>query len=305
MSQPDFNREFDPNYGKPVQISSHIQRLTAPNPSPFTFHGTNTYILGHSNVAVIDPGPEDMQHLEALSTLLEGRTVSHIIITHTHIDHSPLARKLKANTGAPIFAEGPHRPARPLADGETNILDASGDKDFIPDEPLHHLQTIDGEDWQLECIATPGHTMNHMCFALTGTDFLFSGDHVMGWATSIVAPPDGAMREYMRSLDVLAQYSQTTYLPGHGGPINRAKDFVRALRTHRKMREAAIIKRIEAGDKTIDKIVKRLYRDIDPKLHGAAALSVFAHIEDLVEQEIIACHGPAQLEGEYWATPAK
>ena len=233
--------------------------------------------------------------LEALS----GRTVTHIIVTHTHMDHSPLAKRLKDVTGAPIFAEGPHRDSRDLHMGEVNSLDAAADREFAPDHLLSDGEIIDGKDWKLETLHTPGHTKNHACFALTGTEYMFSGDHVMAWATSIVAPPDGSMSDYMNSLTRLMDRQETVYLPGHGGRLEKAPEFVRALRAHRKMRETAVLSRIRDGDRTIPEIVAVIYRDTDPRLHGAAGLSVYAHIEDLVEQGRIRCDGPPSLNSSY------
>ena len=302
MSKLEFRTDFDPHHGEAVELVAGVQRITAPNSGPFTQHGTNTYIVGEEEVAVIDPGPEDgSPHYDAILRALKGRTVSHIVVTHTHVDHSPLARQLSRETGAPIYAEGPHRPARDLHLGELNVLDASGDKDFEPDVRLSHGDMINGKGFTLEAVFTPGHTANHMAFALTGTPYLFSGDHVMGWATSIVAPPDGSMADYMQSLETLLQRDETIYFPGHGGPVTDPQAFLRGLRTHRRMRERAILERIRAGDRTIPAMVSAIYRDTDPRLHGAAALSVLAHIEDLVARGDVATAGPPSLRGEYEA----
>lgn len=299
MADLKFRTEFEPAHGEAVDLGGHVLRVTAPNASAFTFHGTNSYVLGEKSVAVIDPGPDDDHHLGALLGAIGGRDVSHILVTHTHVDHSPLARRLARITGAPMLGEGPHRAARDLHVDEVNPLDASGDREFEPDRPLRDGDRIAGDGWTLEAIFTPGHAANHMAFALAGQDILFSGDHVMAWATSIVAPPDGAMADYMASLEKLLTRGETRYLPGHGGRLDNAREFVRALRTHRKMREAAIIGRIRAGDRTIGQIVGTIYRDTDPRLHGAAALSVLAHVEDLLAAGRIASTGPASLTAEY------
>jgi len=299
MASPSFRTQFDPQHGKAVEIAPGIQRITAPNKSPFTFQGTNTYILGTDSVAVIDPGPEIDSHFELLVEILKGRTVSHIVVTHTHMDHSPLAAPLREKTGAPIFAEGPHRDSRELHTGEINSLDAAADRTFSQDVTLKHGDMIEGKDWALETILTPGHTKNHACFAVSGHDMLFSGDHVMGWSTSIVAPPDGSMVDYMNSLTAMMEREETVYFPGHGGRLEKAPEFVRALRAHRKMRETAIFSRIQSGDRTIPDIVKVIYKETDPRLHGAAGLSVFAHLEDLVGQGRIICKGPPALNSTY------
>ena len=299
MASPSFKIKFEPAHGEVVNLAPGIQRITAPNESAFTYRGTNTYILGEESVAVIDPGPAIESHYDLLIDSLKGRTVSHIIVTHTHMDHSPLANPLKEKTGAAIFAEGVHKDSRDLHMGEINSLDAAADREFNPDHCLADGEIIEGIGWKLETILTPGHTRNHACFALLGTDTLFSGDHVMAWATSIVAPPDGSMADYMASLSKMTERSETTYFPGHGGRLERAQEFVRALRAHRKMRETAVLSRIRAGDQTIPEIVKIIYKDTDPRLHGAAGLSVFAHIEDLVQQGRVSCEGPPSLTSKY------
>ena len=214
-----FNVDFDPRYGEAVEIAPDVLRLTAPNPSPFTFHGTNSYIVGRDSLAVIDPGPEDDAHLGALLKAIAGRPVSHIFVSHTHRDHSPLAAHLKAETGATVLAEGPHRPAKPSVGGKAGVLDASGDIDFRPDRTLADGEIVKGEGWAIETVLTPGHAANHAAFALKGTGILFSADHVMGWATTIVGPPDGNMADYMRSLDKLIARGDRLLLPGHGGPV--------------------------------------------------------------------------------------
>jgi glyoxylase-like metal-dependent hydrolase (beta-lactamase superfamily II) len=300
MGNPKFRTEFDPAYGQAVEIAPLVQRITAPNKSAFTFHGTNTYIVGDRNVAIIDPGPANESHFQAIAAAIEGRRVTHIVITHTHVDHSPLAARVKQLTGAQTWAEGPHRAARDLHIGETNALDASGDKDFAPDNIVSHNQIIEGDGWALETLLTPGHTMNHACFAMVGTGQMFSGDHVMGWATSIVAPPDGAMSDYMASLDVMIERSESVYFPGHGGRLEKAREFSRALRAHRKMRETAILSRIRKGDRTIVQIVAVIYKETDPRLHGAAGLSVLAHIEDMMAKGMLESDAPASITGTYW-----
>lgn len=299
MANPDFNRAFEPAYGQAVPVAPGVQRITVNNPSAFTFHGTNSYIVGNKSVAVIDPGPEDDAHFSALMTALEGREVTHILVSHTHRDHSPLSRRLKEATGAIVVAEGPHRAARPLHAGETNPFAESSDMAFRPDIALADAQAIEGDGWRLTGVHTPGHAANHMAFALEDTGILFSADHVMAWATSIVAPPDGSMADYMASLDKLISRRDRLLLPGHGGPVRKPISFMRALKTHRRMRERAVLGRIRAGDTNILDMVKVIYRDTDPRLHGAAALSVLAHIEDLIERGEIETDGPPALLGSY------
>ena len=295
-----FERAFEPSYGRAVPVAPGVERLTVNNPSPFTFHGTNSYIVGSGpSVAVVDPGPEDDAHFAALMRALAGRRVSHIAVSHTHRDHSPLSRRLKAETGALIVAEGPHRASRPLHEGEVNPFGESSDMDFMPDIALADGETVEGDGFSLTAILTPGHTANHAAFALDGTGIVFSADHVMAWATSIVAPPDGAMADYMASLDRLLERDDRLYFPGHGGPVTDPPAFLRGLRTHRRMRERAVLERIRTGDRRIPDMVRAIYRDTDPRLHGAAALSVLAHLEDLVEKGRVVTDGPPRLSGIY------
>ena len=294
-----FDTAFEPRHGEPVPVAEGVVRVTVNNPGPFTFHGTNSYIVGDRTLAVIDPGPEDEAHFSALTRAIDGRPVSHILVSHTHRDHSPLAARLAAATGAIVAAEGPHRAARPLHIGEINPLDASADTDFMPELRLGQDDMIEGDGWRLRTILTPGHTANHAAFALEGTGILFSADHVMAWATSIVAPPDGAMADYMASLDRLLERDDRLFLPGHGGPVTNPPAFMRGLKTHRKMRERAILDRIHKGDRTIADLVKAIYRDTDPRLFGAAGLSVLAHLEDLVSRGLVVTEAAPALDGAY------
>ncbi|MBY5424842.1 MBL fold metallo-hydrolase [Rhizobium leguminosarum] len=299
MDSPAFDLAFEPAYGQAVPVVSGVERVTVNNPGPFTFFGTNSYIVGSSSVAVIDPGPEDEAHFQALMTALGGRAVTHIFVSHTHRDHSPLARRLQAATGAVTVGQGPHRPARPLREGEINPFSESSDLSFVPDLALSDGESLSGDGWALSAVLTPGHTANHAAFALAGRDILFSGDHVMAWSTSIVAPPDGSMADYMASLERLIAREDRLLLPGHGGPVTEPPSFLRALKAHRLKREQAVLARVQAGDQRIAEMVKVIYRDTDPKLHGAAALSVLAHIEDLLERGEIAADGPPSLAALY------
>ncbi|TCM55741.1 glyoxylase-like metal-dependent hydrolase (beta-lactamase superfamily II) [Rhizobium sp. PP-F2F-G48] len=297
--EPQFERAFAPAYGQAVPVADGVRRVTVENPSPFTFHGTNTYLVGEETLAVIDPGPLDDAHLAALLRAIDGRPVSHILVSHTHRDHAPLARVLQARVGGVIAAEGPHRPSRPLHAGEVNPFSESADLDFVPDLALGHGATIAGDGWALTALSTPGHTANHLSFALEETGIVFSADHVMAWATSIVAPPDGSMRDYMASLETMLARDDRLYLPGHGGPVTEPHKFLRGLRAHRRMRERGVVERIRRGDGAISEIVAALYASTDPRLHGAAALSVLAHLEDLVERGIVVTEGPPALNGRY------
>ncbi|OJF98722.1 MBL fold metallo-hydrolase [Pararhizobium antarcticum] len=303
MDGPDFDVDFKPAHGQAVAVAPNVQRITVNNPGPFTFHGTNSYIVGDRSVCVIDPGPEDEAHFQALMAALAGRTVTHIAVSHTHRDHSPLSRRLKAATGALVVAEGAHRASRPLHAGEINPFAESADMDFVPDRRLSDGETIEGDGWALTALMTPGHTANHAAFALEGTGTVFSADHVMAWATSIVAPPDGAMADYMASLEALLSRDDRLYLPGHGGPVKEPAAFLRGLRTHRRMRERAVLERVRAGDTAIPDMVRTIYASTDIRLHGAAALSVLAHLEDLVERGQVETDGPPALMGQYRMAP--
>jgi glyoxylase-like metal-dependent hydrolase (beta-lactamase superfamily II) len=295
-----FDMNFDPAHGAAVEVAPGIVRITCGNASPFTFHGTNSYIVGTRTLAVIDPGPDDDEHLQALLAAIGGRPVSHIFVTHTHRDHSPLAARLKAATGAPTVAEGPQRDARPLRIGEAApALDAANDTAFMPDIRLADGAAIDGEGWRLSAVHTPGHAANHAVYALDGTGIAFSGDHVMAWSTTIVAPPGGSMSDYMASLDKLIERGDRRLLPGHGGPVEDPAAFMRGLKTHRRMRERAIVERLRAGDRTIPDIVRAIYRETDPRLHGAAGLSVLAQLEDLVGKGMAVAEGDVAIDGVY------
>ena len=276
-----------------------VRRVMANNPGPFTFKGTLSYIVGRGKVAIVDPGPDDAAHIGALLDAVRGETVTHIFVTHTHRDHSPAVPAIKAATGATVYAEGPHRAARPLHIGEHNPLDSSGDRDFRPDVQLKDGEVVEGDGWAIEAVTTPGHTANHMAFALKDRGILFAGDHVMGWATSIVAPPDGAMSDYMASLDKLARRGEDLYFSGHGPAIPDAKRFVNYYILHRNAREASILHRLGKGAADIPSIVRAIYIGIDSRLTGAAGLSVLAHMEDLVARGLVETDGAPAIDGVY------
>jgi glyoxylase-like metal-dependent hydrolase (beta-lactamase superfamily II) len=297
-----YNKAFDLEPGHPVEVAPRVRALVANNPGPFTFKGTVSYVIGRGKVAIVDPGPEDDAHVAALLDAVRGETVTDIFVTHTHRDHSPAVPKLKCATGATVYAEGPHRAARPLHIGETNRLDASADLDFHPDIALADGEIVSGGGWTVEAITTPGHTANHMAYALKEGDLLFSGDHVMAWSTSIVAPPDGAMSDYMASLQKLGRRREPLYLPGHGGPVRNAPRFVEAYIRHRQGREASILRRLGKGAADIPTLVRAIYIGFDPRLVGAAALSVLAHLEDLVARGIVATDGAPAITGTYRLT---
>jgi glyoxylase-like metal-dependent hydrolase (beta-lactamase superfamily II) len=276
-----------------------VRRLLANNPSPFTFRGTVSYIVGRGRVAIIDPGPLDEAHIAAMLHAVRHETVTHIFVTHTHRDHSLAVPAVKAATGALILAEGPHRAARPLNGGEAPRLDASNDTEFRPDRALADGEVVSGSGWTIEAVTTPGHTANHMAFALKEANLLFSGDHVMAWSNPVVAPPDGSMSDYMASLRKLARRPESIYLPGHGGAVTEAQRFVRSYIHRRQAREAAILRRLGKGDTDIPAIVGASYPGLDPRLTKAAQLSVLAHLEDLVARGMVVTDGQPALDRSY------
>jgi glyoxylase-like metal-dependent hydrolase (beta-lactamase superfamily II) len=276
-----------------------VRAVAADNPGPFTFKGTVSYIVGRDQVAIIDPGPDDPAHVAALLEAVRGETVTHVFVTHTHRDHSPAAAMVKAATGATVLAQGPHRLARPLHTGEVRRLDASADLDFRPDVALVDGETVSGQGWTLEAVTTPGHTANHMAFAFREANLLFAGDHVMAWSTTIVAPPDGAMTDYMASLHKLARRSEPLYLSGHGAPVRDAPRYVQYLIRHRQAREGSILHRLAKSEADIPTIVRAVYIGLDPRLAGAAALSVLAHMEELVARGAVITEGPPSIAGRY------
>ncbi len=291
--------DFQPNHGVPVPVAPGIVRLTAPNTGPLTFTGTNTYLVGEETVVVIDPGPDDDAHFDALLATIAGRSVEAVLITHTHLDHTGLCRRLRSATEAPFLAEGPHRTSRALGPDEINLLDAAADHGFQPDRRLVDGEILETRAGRFIAVATPGHTANHMAFALDGTGLLFSGDHVMAWSTTVVAPPDGSMSDYMASLDRLAVRNDMRYLPGHGGPVEKPAGFLRAMRAHRRMREQAILERLRVGDRHVPEIVAALYRTTPVRLHGAAGLSVLAHLEDLANRHLVRAENGIDIRGRF------
>ena len=294
-----FDKTFDLEPGIASEIAPQVRALCAGNAGPFTFKGTVSYIVGRGQVAIIDPGPDDKSHIDALLHAVRGETVTHIVLTHTHRDHSLAVPAIKAVTGARTYGEGPHRVSRPLHIGEINPLDAAGDTDFRPDHTLSDGELLSGSGWTLEAIATPGHCANHMAYALKETNSLFSGDHVMGWSTSIVAPPDGAMSDYMNSLHKLGKREETVYFPGHGNVIRDAPRFVQSYIRHRLGREESILHRLAKGASDIPTLVRAIYIGIDARLLGAAGLSVLAHLEDMVARGVVMTEGPPSISGHY------
>ena len=299
MVQIPYRRELAFEYGRPDRLSPFIRRVIARNPSAFTFHGTGTYIVGEGEVAVIDPGPDDPAHVQAILDAVKGERVTHIVITHTHRDHSPAAAPLKAATGAKTYGFGPHGSGRPDSEHAGEEVEEGGDTAFTPDERIRDGDVIAGAGWTLEAVWTPGHTSNHLCYRLAEENVLFPGDHVMGWSTTIVSPPDGDMGSYMTSLRKLAARGEKLYWPTHGPSIPEPQAFVRALIAHREAREAQIVECLKAGDGAIPAMVERMYADVDRRLHPAAARSVLAHLIHMVETGRAACDGKPRARSTY------
>lgn len=291
-----FVREMTFEYGELAEVAPGLRRMVVENSGGFTFHGTNTYVIGSGDVAVVDPGPLNDAHFEALTRALEGERVSHILLTHTHMDHSPAAKPLKEKTGAKTYAFGPHGSGKL----DTGIqVEAGGDMDFVPDVTIRHGEVIQGGDWEAECVFTPGHTSNHMCFALPGKAGLITGDHVMGWSTSVISPPDGDMKAYMESLDLLVERGDKVLWPAHGDAIRDPAPFLKEFIAHRHAREAQIAECIRDDLNDIRTMVKRMYADVDERLHRPAAMSVLAHLQHMVATGRATCEGEPGIDSIY------
>ena len=299
-----FNHALDFDYGVLQQVAPGIRRLVAHNPSPFTFYGTGTYVIGHGKVAVIDPGPADPDHINALlAGLAPDETISHLLITHTHLDHSPGAALLQARLAeqgrsAPTYGFGPHPSPRPQASGAP-VGDEGADREFVPDITVTHNELIEGAGWSVECLHTPGHTLNHLCFSYREQQALFTGDLVMGWATSVVLPHDGDMGAYLTSLRSLLEREETTYWPTHGAEISQPRQWVAGLISHREAREVEILECVRAGMTRIADMVGHMYADYPTDVHAIAGYQVLAHILHLQERGLVATEGDAALDSEY------
>ncbi|MCZ6721340.1 MAG: MBL fold metallo-hydrolase [Proteobacteria bacterium] len=289
-----FQREFEVDYGTVTELGPMLRRVVARNPSPFTFRGTGSYIVGRGKVAIIDPGPELADHIEALLAAVEGEAVSHLLVTHTHRDHSPAASHIKEATGAPVYGFGPHGEGQ----NETQVEEGV-DRDFVPDIRLADGEIIEGDGWTIEAIHTPGHTSNHLCFALKEGKVLFPGDHVMGWSTTVVLPPDGDMAAYVASLERLRARDDALYWPTHGPSIPEPQAYVGALIEHRRKRERQIADCLSGGIGAIPKMVDRMYPDLPAALHGAAAQSVLAHLIHMVRVGRARCDDRPGLGSKY------
>ncbi|HOZ27475.1 MAG TPA: MBL fold metallo-hydrolase [Hyphomonadaceae bacterium] len=294
MAGIPFVRDLTFKYGEVARVSPRIRRVIAENPGPFTFLGTGVYIVGKGEVAVIDPGPVIDAHFEAIKAAVAGERITHVFTTHTHLDHSPLAHPLATWAGCKVYG----RPDPNVAHVEVS-LDEDGEAGFKPDVLVNDGDVFSGPDWTLEAITTPGHMSNHVCYALKEEAALFSGDHIMGWSTTVISPPDGNMRQYFASLDKIRARGFSTLWPTHGPPVTDVAPFIDAYATHRRAREAAILERIRAGDTLIPDMVKVIYKDVDKRLHAPAAHSVLAHVIQLVEEGRVIADGPLTLAAHY------
>jgi len=298
-----FVYSFPFTYGIADQLTPRITRLIANNPGPYTYSGTGTYIiskpnsLGEAPSAIIDPGPDDIEHIDNLLKLCDKAGVSHIVITHTHSDHCGGAKTLQKKCGAPIYAFSAHPVDN--AEHDAPALDEGADYHFAPDYSISDGDIIKGDDWSLEAVHTPGHLSNHLCFALIEEKILFTGDHMMGWATTVIAPPDGDMGDYFNSLDKLLGRDDIQYLPTHGAPIDDPHAFVRAVRMHRLMRDGQILTHLADGPAQIKDIVASLYANVDKRLHMAAGLNVLAHLIRLKQIGDVTCDGNPSLQSLY------
>lgn len=296
---PDFKHDFSAHYGEAERMSPLVTRILCENPSPYTYTGTGTYLVGNGkNLAVIDPGPIMASHGDALLAAIGDKTLSHILVTHTHMDHSPLSGWLQQKTGAPIHAFGAHGAGRKGGlDGED--VEAGADKSFKPDVLLKDGDQIKGDGWTVKAVHTPGHTANHLCFHLQDENTLFVGDHIMGWATTVIAPPDGDMEDYLASLKRVIDLKVDKLAPTHGPWVDKPDRFIRGIITHRRMREGQILGCLEKGPRTIDMLVSEMYKGVDPRLHPAAARSVLAHLIALVDGGRVQCDGQPTLNATY------
>jgi glyoxylase-like metal-dependent hydrolase (beta-lactamase superfamily II) len=283
MSIP-FVRDITFEYGVAEQVSPLIRRVVANNPGPFTYMGTGVYIIGHGDVAVIDPGPEITEHFDALKAALKGERVTHVLVTHSHMDHSPLAHALAEEYGAKVYAGGPVIPT------ECEVrLEAGDDLRFKPDVTIKDGHVFKGPGWTIEAIATPGHTSNHFAYALKEEAAAFSGGHIMGWSTTVISPPDGDMGDYLNSLEKIRDRDFKTIWPTHGPPVREPRPFIQAYIDHRRQREAQILAAMRAGATRIPDMVKIIYADVDKKLHPAACHSVLAHMVHLIRTDVVEC----------------
>lgn len=296
MASPiPYVREMDFEYGQVTRLSPLVRRVVANNPGAFTYYGTGVYIIGNGTVCVIDPGPAIPEHLEALKAAIEGETISHVVVTHSHMDHSPLAHPLAEWAGCKVYGRAAGAPS------EAEVrMEAGDDLSFKPDVTVGDGDVFKGPGWTMDVIETPGHTSNHLCFGLREEQTLFSGDHIMGWSTTVISPPDGDMGDYFNSLEKVRDMGFSKIVPTHGPPVTEdVTGFIQAYIDHRKKREAAILARLEAGDTRIPEMVRTIYADVDKSLHPAACHSVLGHMIHLVKDGRVKAEKGATIDGTY------
>lgn len=292
-----FNRNVDVDYGVAQEVAPGVRRIVANNPGPYTFLGSNTYLVGHGKIAIIDPGPNDDRHLRAIAAATKGERIMQILVTHSHRDHCDGARGLQALLGGEILAYGPTGSRRGA--GAPGLGDAFVDAAFVPDKTLDDGATIKGAGFALDVLHTPGHSPDHLCFALVGQRTVFTGDHVMGWNTTVVAPPEGNMAKFLTSLERLLKRHDKIFLPGHGGRIQTPQRVAKAYLMHRHWREQTILACLDDGESFIPRIVERLYGGLDTDLKQAAAMSVLAHMEHLISRGLVAADGTPGLSAPF------
>lgn len=286
-----FDRDFEARVGELVAVADGIARVTAPNASPYTFTGTNTYLIGQNELLVVDPGPDSSVHLDALLAAIAGRPVTGILLTHTHKDHSPLAPALAEKTGAPILSGGRHQLSRPRRLFEIDPVAASCDWAHRPDRTLSDGELVIGDGLTLMAVATPGHCRNHLAFGVVGAPYLLTGDHVMGWNSTLVSVPDGSMADYLKSLDKVIEGDWPVFLPAHAGPIADGRGYARALRAHRELRNRQIVAAVKDGANSLGRIVAKVYPQINTKLAIAARMTTKAHVEYLADKGLLFSRG--------------
>ena len=298
-----FNRSVDVHYGVAEEVAPGIRRIVANNPSPYTFLGTNTYLVGSGDIAIIDPGPDDERHIRAIADATKGERVSHILITHSHRDHCDGARALQEALGGEILSFGPTE--TPRGASAAGLGSDFVDEAFVPDRTIEDGEEVKGRGYAIDVLHTPGHAPDHLCFALVGQRTMFTGDHVMGWNTTVIAPPEGNMAKFLASMQRLLKRNDKIFLPAHGGRIQTPQRVVKAYVMHRQWRENTILACLDEGGRTIPQIVAKIHGGLDPELNDAASLSVLAHLEYLGERDMVTTEGPSGLGAVYaLAAPA-